>query len=230
VFFLLLYLLLFLIGLLLVLIVSPIKGYARFHQADYYFKGSYLFGLVSIIIEDGLIRVKLLWFNIHRSSLKSDKVNKEEPKDDDDKEDTQTKEEEIKDAVKKNKDKKLKLPSKRVIIMTLKLAKKLIRIIAPREMSLYLKLGLLDPYYTGYFGLMYQFFFVPLNRVNGYNFEFYPVYDQLDFEAKGHVYINFSIIRLVLPVLVFIFKKPIREYHGWFKFKRKNKKIAIENG
>lgn len=111
-----LYLILFVLGLIVVLIVSPIKGYGMFDVTTVYFKGSYLFGALKIIYENKLMTIRLIGIRVYRGKAS----NKEETIED----------ESLTDVVEKKKKKKKEkqksdrgLPSKRVIVLTLKLVK-----------------------------------------------------------------------------------------------------------
>ncbi len=105
------YLLLFALGLVLILIISPIKGYGRFDIKSTYFKGSYLFGLIKIYYTDSQIKLILFGFKINTSSKeKSDVIEDETTESETDVENNDPKN-------KKNKKKKsFKRPSKEVLL------------------------------------------------------------------------------------------------------------------
>lgn len=88
-----------------------------------------------------------------------------------------------------------------------------------------LTLGLDDPYYTGLASLISQIVFIPLNIPKNYHFELTPVYDELAIDYEGHARINFALIQLIGPCLVFVLRKPVRDYLGLFQFKKKKKDV-----
>lgn len=210
----LLYLILFLIGFLLLLLISPIKGRVDFSTTSLYVKGSYLFGLIRVYYVEKKLRVRLLWFTIIDGTSDSD----------DEKEKDESDDEEKKEKKKKKKDKrktKFKRPTKEVIVLTLDLAKKLIKTIAPKEAKLHLTLGIDEPYYIEMMHIMSLLFFMPLNSIKNYDFKFIPVHNEITIDYKGGAAIKFSIMSLILPCLRYIIRKPIREYFNIKLFKRK---------
>lgn len=203
-----LYLILFLIGLLLLLLISPIRGRVDFSTTSLYVKGSYLFGLIRVYYVEKKLRVRFLWFTI----IDGQEETEEEE------ETVETKEKAEKENKKKNKFKK---PSKEVIVYTLNLIKKLIKIIAPKEAKLHLTLGIDEPYYIEMMHIMSLLFFMPLNNIRNYDFKFIPVHDDIVMDYKGGAAIRFSIMNLLLPCLRYIIRKPIRDYFNIRLFKRK---------
>lgn len=198
------YLLLFVLGLVLILIISPIKGHGRFDFKSIYFKGSYLFGLISVSYVDSELKLRLFGFKINTSS-DNDKTQIEDETEDD----TETQD----DSTKKDKKKRsFKRPTKEIILLTLELVKKLIKKIAPRKARLKLTLGLDDPYYTEMIHILSYVFFLPLNSIKNYDFTFQPVNDDIAIDYEGEAVINFSFISLILPILRYIIRKPIRQY------------------
>lgn len=212
-----LYLLLFLLGLLLILIVSPIKGRLQFNVKTLNFTGSYIFGLIKVHYYNKRMTLRILGFKIYRTntSKSDDERNSEETND----ENEPVKEKKRKDR--KKKDKKFKRPSIEIIKIALNTLKKLIKIIAPDEFTIRLTLGIDEPYYIGLADLFLNMFAMPLNRFEGYNIKFIPIYDDIAIDYEGRIKVNFSIIRLIIPCLRFILKKPIRQYLGLFQFKKK---------
>jgi len=195
-----LYFILFVLGLLMILIISPIKGYLRFDASTLYFKGSYLFGAIKIIYNKGL-SIRLFGFKLKDGS--SDKTSEDKPKKDKKKKDKKDKEKDKK---------KFKIPSREVVVISLELIKKLIKKIAPRRAKLHLTLGLDDPYTTEMIHIISMIGFVPLNNIKHYDFKFIPVNDDIAIDFEGEALINFSIISLILPCLRYILRKPIRQY------------------
>lgn len=193
-----LYLVLFVVSIFLILIISPIKGYIRFDTSTLYFKGSYLFGRVKIIYNNGFT-VTVFGFKLKDDG--SDKTSDVKPK----------KEKKKKEKKKKEK-KKLKIPSKEVIVLTVELIKKLIKKIAPKRAKLHLTLGLDDPYITESIHIISMIGFIPLNNIKHYDFKFTPVNDDLVIDFEGEALVNFSVISLILPCLRYILRKPIRQY------------------
>lgn len=223
IFFSLLYLLLFMVVLILLLLLSPITGRIAFKNLNYLFKGSYFFGLIFIAIENGHLKVKIIGIPVYNQLLQKDEAQEEEEED--------NSEDEATEETKQKEKQKRGLPSKQVLFLTLNLVKRLIRKIAPRDAYLKVMLGLDDPYYTGMSGMVYNTLFYPLNRVKHYHFIYEPVYDDLALSAEGDAYVRFSIMGLLVPVIRFILKKPIRDYLGidllkWFR--RKEKKVIKE--
>lgn len=212
-----LYLLLFLLGLLLILIVSPIKGRLQFNVKTLHFTGSYIFGLIKVHYNNKRMTLRILGFKIYGTdtSESDDEKNSEETTD----EKVPVKEKKKKD--KKKQSRKLKRPSIEIIRITLNTLKKLIQVIAPNEFFLKLTLGIDEPYYIGLADLFVNMFAMPLNRFEGYDIKFIPIYDDITIDYEGRIKFNFSIIRLIIPCLRFILKKPIREYLGLFQFKKK---------
>ena len=210
-----LYALLPVLGLILILILSPIKGRGNFKNGLAKFRGSYLFGAITIYFsrnkKNNDFVIKLFGFKIKTSKDASSKKS--------DKKDT------IKKDTKEKKKKKYGLPNMEVIVLSLELIRKLIRKIAPNEMTLHLIVGLDDPYYTAILQMSSQVVFTPLNRVDGYNFSITPEYLDWAFEYDGNVNFNFSIMGLIIPILFFVFKKPIRDYLNILQFKKRTLKI-----
>lgn len=213
-----LYLLLFLLAMILILIISPIKGRFSFQANALYFKASYLFGLIRVTYDQG-ISIRILGFKLASKSSKP-KVEKEV----ENLESTETEDSgETEDKQKKD-SKTFKRPSLTVIKLTLTTAKKLITIIAPKECRIYLKLGINDPYYIGMMSVFTNLFFMPLNRINNYDLQFQPVFDDIAIDYNGRIQVNFSLIRLLIPLLTYILKKPIRQYFNILNFKNPFKK------
>jgi hypothetical protein len=210
------YLLLFVLGLVLILIISPIKGHGRFDINSIYFKGSYLFGLISVSYIDSELKLRLLGFKINTSSNKDKKKMEDNTEIEDD---TESKD----DGTKKDKKKRsFKRPTKEVIVLTLELAKKLIKKIAPKKARLKLTLGLDEPYYTEMIHILSYVFFLPLNSIKNYDFSFQPINDGIAIDYEGEAVINVSIISLILPALRYLIRKPIRQYLN-LSFKKKPK-------
>jgi len=253
IFFFLLYLILFLIGLILVLIVSPIKGKLDLETGRINFRGSYLFGALKIYYRnknDAYIRIFGFRIKIKSSSKSTsegdviehiidqkndESTSKEIPNDYDNQnkdhsdepvDNKSEKKKKNKEEKKKNKtSKKLGRPSLEVIIISAKLAKKLIKTIAPKRAEFELILGLGDPYYSGMSSIISQMILIPLNQFNGYNFRLIPDYHDVTIDYRGYFYVNFSIIRLIIPCLTYILKKPIRRYFQIFKRKPKKNDV-----
>lgn len=202
-----LYLLLFLLGLILVLLTSPIKAEAFANNNAIHVKGSYIFGIIKIQYDKNN---EMSTFLIRVFGLKINSQNKESGK-----KNNITKKEKKK---KRKGRKKYGLPGKRVIVLAFDLVCKLIRKIAPKKLSVKLVVGLDDPYYTSIMQMASQVIFIPLNRIKSYDFYVKPEYLDLVFKYECSGDINFSVMSLILPVLDFIFKKPIRKYLGILKF------------
>ncbi len=198
------YLFIFLLSILFILLISPIKGSASIDTSSIRLKGSYLFGILKIEYNQTLI-VKILGFNLSMG-------------DSDDEEDSESNE---KKDVKEKKKKSFGRPSLEILHLTLDLIKKLIRIIAPKEARLQLTLGLDDPYYTEMAHIISMVLFLPLNSRKKYTFHLTPVLNDIAIDYKGYARINFSIIQLILPLLRFIIRKPVREYFNIKIIKRK---------
>lgn len=211
-FFFILYLILFLVVLLLLMLISPIKGFLSFDNKSVFIKASYFFGLIRVTYDGGLL-VRLFGFKVKSNGKASDPEIEEKEKDKPKKE---------KKSRASNK-KKLKIPSKRVIVLSLELVKKLIKKIAPKKAKLHLTLGLDDPYYTQLINITSMVLFMPLNRIKNYDFNLQPDLYDIAIDYEGEFYINFSIMSLILPCLTFILKKPIRDYFG-ISFKKLFKK------
>ncbi len=197
-----LYLFIFLLSILFILLISPIKGSASLDTSKIKLKGSYLFGILKIEYNQ-TIKVKILGFNLSMD-------------DSNDKDDSES--EKKKDVKEK---KKFGRPSLEILHLMLDLIKKLIKIIAPKEASLQLTLGLDDPYYTEMAHIISMVLFLPLNSRRKYNFHLTPVLNDIAIDYRGYARINFSIIQLILPVLRFFIRKPIREYFNIRIIKRK---------
>lgn len=203
-----LYTLLFLLGVIFIAIISPIKAYAKFNDGYILLKGNYLYKAISFYYEK-TNKENLLIVKVFGIKLPIENKNKEN---------NNAKEEENKKKEKINKKSKYGMPSKKVIKLALRLINKLLTRIFPKNVHMYLTIGLDDPYYTGLIQMVSQIVFIPLNSINGYDFRITPVY--LDYEFKYDIEgeINFSIISLIIPVILFIFKPPIFNY----LFKKKN--------
>lgn len=207
-----LYLFLFILLLTLILLVSPIKGHVKFDISNVNFKGSYLFGLLKVRIKNKDIKVSILGFKLKTSGKKK--------KDDLDLSDIDEKK--VKKEKKGNKEKKkYGIPDYSVISLTLKLIKKLIKRIAPKHLYVKLTLGIDDPYYIGMTKMVFDTLVFPINRIRSYHLIFQPVYDDIAIDFEGEGDISFSLISLIAPCIIFIFKKPIRRYLGLFKFKKR---------
>lgn len=205
-----LYVFLTLLGLILILIISPIKGNALLRNKYILLNGSYIFGAFKIHYEKDINETKLtIKFFGFRISTGDDTADK-------------NKEKKVKEKTSKEKKKKYGIPSRNVISLSLQLVKKLIRIIAPESAQFHLLIGLDDPYYTGLLQMASNIIFIPLNRVEGYSFNVTPEHLDFAFEYDVSCKINFNIISLIIPILVFIFKKPIRDYLGLFQFNKKS--------
>ncbi|MCH4887233.1 hypothetical protein EZV73_06605 [Acidaminobacter sp. JC074] len=199
------YIILILLGLLFILLISPIKGAVWFDTSGILFKGSYLFGLLRIEYNK---KLKLRFFGF--------KIQVSDDEKTDEKEDNQKEEKK-----EKKKGRSLKRPSLEIVHLTLDLVKKLISIIAPKEASLHLTLGLDDPYYTQMMHIISMVLFIPLNRKKNYDFQLNPILDDIAIDFKGHAKISFSLMQLILPVARFLIRKPIRNYLNIRLFKRK---------
>lgn len=211
-----LYLLLFLLVLLIIFLIAPLKGRLIFDVNSIDFRASYLFGLIRVKYNKSLI-IKILGFNVYDK----DKPHDEKIDQSDEDSETSKDDEKISKDKKKSK-KKLKKPSLTVIKLTLKVLKKLIKRIAPNEFKVYLKLGIDDPYYIGMLNVITELFFMPLNRIKDYDIRLVPIFDDVVIDYYGRIQLNFSIIQLIIPTLVYLMKKPIRQYLGIFTFKKRS--------
>lgn len=225
-----LYTFLVLLGLLIVFLISPIKGRVSFDVRHFQFKGSYIFGLIKIYINDGQIRLRILGIKVYDKPLKNSKdennINAEVIEE-------ETLDETSEDTEKPKKTKQKKkygIPSKKIVFMTLKLIKKLIRRIMARELYLRLKLGFDDPYLIGLIHMISKVLFYPLNQIDNYDLILEPVYDDVAIDYEGYGYVNFSIIQLIMPIIFFVLKKPIRNYLGLFKRKKTYKTAKATRG
>lgn len=195
---------LFLICLLILLLIAPIKGKLNYATAHFHFEGHYLWGILKIILQNKKMQFRLFGFEIksHQSS--------EQPTDITIEKNQQT-----------HKKKTFKKPSFECLRLTLQLLMKLIRIIAPKQASCRLTLGIDEPYYIEMMHIASQMFFIPLNKRKNYHFEFIPVYDDVVIDYEGTFMVRFSLLSFILPILRYIIRQPIRDYFNIRLFKRK---------
>lgn len=205
------------LGLVLLLLIAPIYGKATIVSNEINFQGHYLFRLLSFRYFQKSFSMKFMGFSI-RSENKKKKESKEK----------KIENKEKKKETKKGFLKKRGLPSKNVIFLFFSMIKDLIVSFAPRKAELKVELGLDDPYDSGFACMISNTLFIPLNRVRGYRFKFIPLYDDLDLKVDGEFVVRFSLIHLIVIVLKFAIKKPVRDYMGWHIFK-KTKKTNEEN-
>ena len=197
---------LFLLGLLLILLISPLKGYVRFDIHSLYLKVSYLFGIIKISYNKD-VTIRLFGFRIKNTESVKEDIKDEDHSEEETSEDTKKKTKE-----KTKKKRSFRMPSREVIVLTLKLLKKLVQKIAPNRAKCHLTLGLDDPYITEMMHIISIVFLTPLNNIEHYDFAFIPVNDDLAIDYEGEAQIKFSIISLILPCLRYIIRKPIRQY------------------
>ena len=202
---LLLFILIFLILVLLIILSAPLKGQIWLTEKSVKLRGKYLFGMMKVDYVPGNVQFYFAGFHLNKKNdskntfkYKKEKISKSKEK-------------------KKNKKEKNKkgIPSKEVIYLSLLLIKKLIRKIVPQKIHMSVKLGLDDPYDTGMVCMVQKILVYPLNKIDGYELSFDPLYDDLDLKVEGYAKISFTLFSLLLPIGFWAIKKPIRNYMGW---------------
>ncbi len=213
----LLFIVLFLVGLLLLLLISPIKGSASLKNDSRNFSITYLFGLIGVDYDQSSksTSVRILWFKTNSSNDKSASTEKNDAKD-------------KKNKAKKEKKKQVFVkPSLKVITISLKLLKRIVSKIFPRNAKVNLVIGLDDPYDSYIIELVSNILFIPLNNKKDYDFKIKAVFEGYEFQFDCDGEVNFSIMSLILPIFPFLLKKPIRKYIK--AYRKKKKKYKIEN-
>lgn len=217
-----LYAFLAVLALVLVLCFAPFRGKVYVNSNHVSLKASYLFGAIRASYYSKTWQVRLFGFR-----LKMGEKQTGENRDDQKEKSEKSKKEKRKQKVKNLK--KRGLPSRNIIVLTLKLIKKLIRKIAPRTCKLRLYVGLDDPYVSGLISMVTSLLFVPLNTVEGYRMQCIPLYGDLDLRVDAEVVFKCSIADLVIPCVRFVIRKPVRQYI-WPKKEKHQKDNSVVSG